>query len=731
MFSRAATIYALIIAGTCQLSISVDAATYDGSSLPSAAAPSWIYDGTSELADFSSNGGVLTLAQSEGSISQYYRQAVGIVPAGDGIAGTPDFYLETRFKLDANATQANNVYDLVLGLLQNKSGTLYTDDALYVKAGPNSSLNIVYRRQAGDVVSVATNDGIFHTLRMEYDNNAATTSGVAGRVLVDGAIVAPFGNSPVVNFGTSFGDRIIIGNNGGGGPITGFHWDYVTSGAMGQNRPIDFGHQWVKSHPFTLGGWCVGIDPSQSKFQLFQGAGLNLEAGNDVFNTTVPVHLWPGYLDSSDYMAEGVAVAQKAHPNRTGWVVYDEPSYQQMAGLGRAVAYLKNVDADKLSYVNVFPNVAGSSALWGGGGNPGYTYTQYLDDIMTIVRPDVLCYDAFPFSGDGSGFYTSFIPNMMQVRAKAQQYNVPYFGHVQSFELFDTYLPTPTELRVHMYSQLTAGYQGILYYAFESHQLPQALLVTSTGQPSSLYDTAATVNAEVQRLGVSLSRLRNADVRFIPGIGRSFALEMQNWSAGAGSDFHILSLSSVNDAHGLIGFFHDDNNEQYFMLTNMKHGRGLTVAGASGAFNILFDSSTNAIYRLNRLTGAPERIALSNHILQLTLPGGTGDLFKYDNGYFTGIVAGDADLDGDVDLSDLGTLASSYGITNGGLWLTGDFDLDGDIDLADLSTLAANYGAGSIQAIADFQSLLAVPEPSALAFLLFGCLISLRHRMLC
>lgn len=82
------------------------------------------------------------------------------------------------------------------------------------------------------------------------------------------------------------------------------------------------------------------------------------------------------------------------------------------------------------------------------------------------------------------------------------------------------------------------------------------------------------------------------------------------------------------------------------------------------------------------------------------------------------ISRGDADLDGDVDLSDLGTLATYYGETSGVLWTQGDFDGDGDVDLSDLSVLAANYGAGEAQALADFAEIAAVPEPASTLLLL-------------
>ncbi|MBN2296742.1 MAG: PEP-CTERM sorting domain-containing protein [Pirellulales bacterium] len=74
-----------------------------------------------------------------------------------------------------------------------------------------------------------------------------------------------------------------------------------------------------------------------------------------------------------------------------------------------------------------------------------------------------------------------------------------------------------------------------------------------------------------------------------------------------------------------------------------------------------------------------------------------------------GALAGDANEDGYVDVSDLGILATHYGTTSGAEWGDADFNGDGKVDVSDLGALAANYGA---------VPTVAVPEPSALAGLL-------------
>jgi fibronectin-binding autotransporter adhesin len=81
---------------------------------------------------------------------------------------------------------------------------------------------------------------------------------------------------------------------------------------------------------------------------------------------------------------------------------------------------------------------------------------------------------------------------------------------------------------------------------------------------------------------------------------------------------------------------------------------------------------------------------------------------------------GDADLNGQVDVADLGILASNWQVA--GNWSTADFDYSGFIDVADLGLLASNWQAGvgsplgpSLQAALAAVGLsnVSVPEPAA------------------
>jgi hypothetical protein len=86
---------------------------------------------------------------------------------------------------------------------------------------------------------------------------------------------------------------------------------------------------------------------------------------------------------------------------------------------------------------------------------------------------------------------------------------------------------------------------------------------------------------------------------------------------------------------------------------------------------------------------------LSNHVLDLTLAGGTGNLYMFNDTSLNVQIPGDANSDGTVTVSDLSLLAANYGTTNGATWAMGDFTGDSAVNVSDLSLLAANYGRGS------------------------------------
>jgi hypothetical protein len=132
--------------------------------------------------------------------------------------------------------------------------------------------------------------------------------------------------------------------------------------------------------------------------------------------------------------------------------------------------------------------------------------------------------------------------------------------------------------------------------------------------------------------------------------------------------------------------------------------------------NELLTTTAPATIRTNLLSGAifTSHTGVGTALGYADLGGGQTEV-RY-------TLKGDTNLNGNVDVGDLGALATSYGVTTAAAWQQGDSNYDGMIDVADLGALATNYGtslAAGSSATADTllaRPTAAVAEPSAADF---------------
>jgi len=96
--------------------------------------------------------------------------------------------------------------------------------------------------------------------------------------------------------------------------------------------------------------------------------------------------------------------------------------------------------------------------------------------------------------------------------------------------------------------------------------------------------------------------------------------------------------------------------------------------------------------------------------------------------------AGDADLDGNIDLDDYAVIDwyAQFGVTGAATtgWMTGDFDLNGVIDLNDYGLIdwAALFQGGDLGSASGMSSM-AVPEPATMGLMALGlAAMALRRR---
>ena len=445
------------------------------------------------------------------------------------------------------------------------------------------------------------------------------------------------------------------------------------------SRPADFGQQYVRNNPFTLTALACGDTYGGPPFDVnkYLGAGLNLVWSHNERSVAQAASeaAMPWFVTSDDY--EFIRQKYTALPHARGVYVWDEPQNPEQMELAAERVRNMNKNLPKLmAYVTALSHPAAYA-----------TYDEYLDAIVHIVKPDVLMWDLYPFDSDGTTKHNTWFSFLMAVRNKALANKLPYWAWLQSYTGVVRRTPSESDTRYNAFTLLTAGYTGFSYWVWDRvGPIDQqhgdqhgGLFLDTSGNPTEFYHYAAASNREIANLGQSLRMLTSTDVRFVPGrhssigpswdnsapagmiamendLARSLACLLENsaptgltpwgaWGSDPVANPHIRSVTvdiaraghiGLNK-NGLIGFFTDDDGGQYFMLTSLYQGPGLSADAAELTFVVAFDDGVDNIWRLNRETGIVEEISLDNHTLFLTLPGGTGDLFKYDNGDFAGV----------------------------------------------------------------------------------------------
>jgi hypothetical protein len=215
-------------------------------------------------------------------------------------------------------------------------------------------------------------------------------------------------------------------------------------------------------------------------------------------------------------------------------------------------------------------------------------------------------------------------------------------------------------------------------------------------------------------------------VDFAPGNGASdsFAFGVRFGTSPSDTITGLQLLQAVYDGNPNFDFHYTQfDNGAYVDEIAYKQYDSPPIPNPTGVWWTYWTSSSVGQPWTSPDFGCSSRI-VSNGSIDGWLAQATGDDWN-PNDWSQPIIpcqlAGDANMDGTVNLSDLGTLIDNFG--KPGNWLAGDFNYDGKVDLGDLGELINNFGksapVGSSVAIAG-MNVSTVPEPSMLALSAIG-----------
>ncbi len=348
--------------------------------------------------------------------------------------------------------------------------------------------------------------------------------------------------------------------------------------------------------------------------------------------------------------------------------------------------------------------------------------TNYTNFIAN-ANPDAISWDSYPFS-NGTGSYIS-PQNWLSLGNIFRRYALgtyigaagtsprPYGMYVQTFHDGIAEDPGEAQIRWQQFSAWTMGYGFVDAFIYRGGNN------NFGGQPNGpVYQAFQETARQGRNLSPALSKLisygygpsfvQGAQSSGLPGewinFERNDAQINQRYLTGVSNVTNLGTKNGGLSGDVYVGFFNplhlsfgDPANTTYFMITNGLGGDLTLPSGASDntgtvaetrqQMTLSFDfgvTGINSLLRLNRNTGAVDTINTSysdggntvftslgngKYQLQLKLDGGTGDLFKYNDGTaFVGVQTAAAlgywDNDGNAGNNDVTTGAGMGGSGN-------------------------------------------------------------------
>lgn len=318
----------------------------------------------------------------------------------------------------------------------------------------------------------------------------------------------------------------------------------------------------------------------------------------------------PEFYPSLDAVIEEYA----NHPAFAGFYVADEPSASLFPWIAKINQYLRQRLPDKIIYISLLPNWAPQWLLARPSPeeNPGevITYEAYLEQFITLVKPQVLSYDNYaPWDGDPERL-KSYFANFEIVREKGLKYGIPTCFVLSSQSPPQT---AAVDIRWQINLALAYGFKGISYYTYGVPGEKPLALSYSDGALTDLYDEVCRINGQVRRLGPTLMKLTSV------GVYHSAEVPEGCRPLDPG-----LPLRLQCDRPILLGMFKHEDGSDWIMPVNRDRAEPATV-------ELAFRESVKSVSEIDGQTGNVLPLDLKEGSASFVLPPGQCKLIKLGN----------------------------------------------------------------------------------------------------
>ncbi|HOW64182.1 MAG TPA: hypothetical protein P5186_23945 [Candidatus Paceibacterota bacterium] len=240
------------------------------------------------------------------------------------------------------------------------------------------------------------------------------------------------------------------------------------------------------------------------------------------------------------------------HPAVYGYYLIDEPGRRLFPGLGKVAALVRELAPGKWPYINLFPNYANAQQLG------TETYSDYLEQFVSLCKPTELSYDHYALMDDGS-LRHGYWQNLQQMRSAARASRLPFWNIVLTVAHFNYREPTAADLKFQVYTTLAYGGRGIAYFTYFAPSVGNYRMapIDQFGNPTASWSALQNVNLQVGQLAGTLLKLNSDDVYHFGGVPE-----------GAHGPGETSLIKSVGDAPFLVGDFTHEDGSRYALVVN-------------------------------------------------------------------------------------------------------------------------------------------------------------------
>jgi hypothetical protein len=184
------------------------------------------------------------------------------------------------------------------------------------------------------------------------------------------------------------------------------------------------------------------------------------------------------------------------HPAVSGYMLRDEPNRSDFPELGEWAGNIRKTDDNHYCYLNLFPNYATEEQMG------TKTYQEYTDLFIREVPVQFISFDHYPVLGDS--LRANWYENLEIISAAARKAGKPFWAFALSVAHGKYPVPTLSQLRLQVYSDLAYGAQGIQFFTYwtpldttwKFNNAPISL----AGKRTVVYDRIKQVNSEIASL---------------------------------------------------------------------------------------------------------------------------------------------------------------------------------------------------------------------------------------